>query len=150
MSCPSQEGRQASPDHHHLQRPTSVRCCSSSFTFFSAVPKAPASAILPAVIPAWGETEGPSAKPQILILSPLRAPLRLLTQRSASHPPGHQVHIPAMTNHIPHSLTRRGRWGLLPHPPPLPSPWPLPSSSSSISKVLLTAVHPTAHQSQIL
>lgn len=50
-------GRRVFLGHDLLQAPTSVRCCSSTFTFFSAAPKAPTSGTLAAVTLAWEETQ---------------------------------------------------------------------------------------------
>lgn len=112
LTVPSPEEWRVSLDRPHpLWPPTSVRCCSSIFTFFSAAPKAPSSEILPAVTQAWGETQrslqqsleellchslsaftqGPSpGSPTLLIHSPARTP----------------PHIPAMTEPALQGLSR--------------------------------------------
>lgn len=96
---------------HPVQPPTSMRCCSSIFTFFSAVPKTPTSGTLPAIALAWEETEsaftevsGIASLPSPLPFqgpAPSRVALFLLpssTSRGRCHSHGllleaHQVHL---------------------------------------------------------
>lgn len=56
LCCWSWEGRGILPLRPPWP-PTSLRCCSSIFTFFSAAPKAATSGTLPAVTLAWGEAQ---------------------------------------------------------------------------------------------
>lgn len=81
LSCWPRKGERIFPDPHHpLQPLTSVRCCSSILTFFSAAPRDPTSGILLVVTPAWGGTQrGLQQSLTQQFSRPLSAPPRLLT-----------------------------------------------------------------------
>lgn len=77
---PRKWGRILPGPQHPLQPPTSVRCCSSILTFFSAAPRGPTSGVLLAVTPACGGTQRRLQQSLKQPFSrPLGAPPRLLT-----------------------------------------------------------------------